>query len=173
MWQHTIDRRVMVDDVGRAYRNAGLRITQTAQHHYSFPRLSPALLNDRANAIIQLDPDALFVWVATVSSKRQGGFHTSVAGLGLQITDMQTRYSFAGPDLLPSEALTGSAESPYILGFPYIFAPGSRVRADVIHLSGGGFSAAPGTTAVLFDLSLVGVKLWTVPYTRDVIQPEH
>jgi len=172
MWQHTIDRRIMADDVGRAYRRAGFRV-KSDQHTFSFPRLSPATLNTRATVTIQIDRDALFVWVATCSSKRQGGFASSVAGLGLQITDLSTRYSFAGPDLLPSEAFTGSAESPYILPFPYIFAPGSTVRADVIHLSGGGLSAAPGTTPVLFDLSLIGMKLWTIPYTRDVLQPEH
>lgn len=173
MWQHTIDRKLMIDDVGRAYRNAGFQITKTEAHFYTFSRLSPAVLNDRASETIQLHRDALFIWIATVSSKRQGGFCSSVAGLGLQITDMQTRYSFAGPDLLPSEAFTGSAESPYILAYPYIFAPGSRVRADVIHLSGGGLSAAPGTTPVLFDLTLLGAHLYTRPYTTDVIQPEY
>lgn len=172
MWAYTLDAKLMIDDVARGYRARQFRV-KTEQATFSFPRLSPALLNDRASATIQLDQDAIFVCAGLVSSKRQGGFHTSIAGLGLKLTDLAGQYNFAGPDPLPSESFTGSAESPYFFGFPYIFAPGARVKADVIHLSGSGLSAAPTTTAVLFDLALIGVKMWTTPYTKDVIQPEH
>jgi hypothetical protein len=172
MWAYTIDAKLMADDVGRAYRQRGFA-TKSFQHTFSFPRLSPATLNTRATSTITLDSDALFVCVGLVASKRQGGFHTAVAGLGLKLVDLAGNYSFAGAEPLPSEAFTGSAESPYIFGFPYVFAPNARVKADVIHLSGSGLSAAPTTTAVLFDLALIGVKLYTTPYTRDVFQPEH
>lgn len=172
MWQHTIDAKLMIDDVARAYRAAGFKSVNTVAYTYSFPRLAPAVLNAQANNTIQLDQDAVFVWIGTMASKRQGGFHTSVAGLSLKITDLEGTYSLAGPDPMPSEAFTGSAESPYIFAFPYVNPPGARFRVDVVHLSGSGFSANPDTTPVLFDLSLFGCKLFTVPYTRDVILPE-
>ena len=164
-----LDMKLMADDTARAYRRAGFQV-HTSPFRYSFP---PA---DVTNAGIDDQPvttetgrDSIFVWLSTSVSFRDldhgpGGILESwFAGFSLQLTDEASGYRLVGPDrLLPHQALAGQDGAPFVLGFPYVLPPGSRITAT---FRGSG---EPGTAR----LSLDGIKLFTTPYTLRRILPD-
>ena len=175
MWTSTIDARLMADDVALAYRRKGFDV-RTAQFHHNFSVQTLASIGATARDSVAVNADGFFVWLATAMSTRGRvgasdydalNEESALIGVGVRITDVQGSYQFTGPDRLPHQTLAGSAEAPYILGFPYIFRPTSRIQAEFLH-EYGTFSADP----VRVQLSLIGVYLWTTPYTRTVYYPE-
>lgn len=164
MWCHTIDAKLMVDDTARAYRRAGFEV-HTAWFQYVFPVADVAVIDGDAPVITETDRDSMFVWVSSSLFYLDASVpsHRWFAGVSLQITHLDNGYQLVGPDrVLPHQMLTGVDGAEYILGFPYVFAPGSRIRAT--------FRDA-GDEGDAF-LSLNGVKLYTQPYTRTVILPD-
>ncbi len=172
MWAYTMDLKLMADDVALAYRRANFKV-KTTTFFYSFPQIAAAALNTRAFQTLAIDTDSLFVVLAINHRKQHDIFMRASAGCGLKITDLQNSYTFGEVTLVPSESIAGSGEAPSVLPFPYILAPGSRVRADIIHLAGNPNPvAAPDAKVVTVSLTLVGIKLITAPFTRTVIIPE-
>ncbi len=169
MWSYTIDLKLMGDDVALAYRRAGFKV-KTHTFFYNFPQLTAVNLNDRASTLLSIDQDSLYVVLALSHYKRQADTRlTALLGCGLKITDLQNSYTFGDVDLVPSEAIAGSGEAPSILPFPYILVPGSKVRAEIVNLNGATVFA--GFKVDLF-LCLIGLKLITTPFTKQIIMPE-
>lgn len=174
MWAFTQDMKLIADDVGLAYRRAGFEV-RTYTYYKTFAPLVVAALNDRANASIQQEPDSLFAWIGTCAGLRQNGIQHTTQGLGLKMIDVQSGATLAGEDFRPHEAITGAAESPYIMPFPWILRPRERIRAEVIHFAGIGPATIPNpnTTPITFQLTLIGIRIYTFPFTRKLILPEH
>lgn len=174
MWAYTQDMKIMADDVSLAYRRAGFDVRTYAFYH-TFDPLAVAALNAKANGTIQQEGDSLFAWLATCGALRQNGRQHTTQGLGLKLTDVQSGYNFSGRDFRPHEAVAGSAESPYIMPFPWILQPYDRVRAEVIHFAGIGPTTIPNpdTTPITYQLTLLGIRIYTFPFTRKGILPEH
>ena len=168
------DAKLMADDVGLAYRRAGFGVT-TRYYTYSFPHLTVATLGAVDRQELQIDSDSFFVWCGlAIQIFAQGkiGVESFTAGLGLKILDPQTGYnlaasSAAGVEHLPHQAFTGSAEAPYLFAYPYILGPGSRLIASAKQQQG--VDGQP----IDADLSCIGFRLYTSPYTKVLIYPEH
>lgn len=166
------DLKLMADDVARAYRRAGFRV-RTAAYDLSFGDADvtggPTGVDAGPDVIVQADtePDAFFVWLASSISIRDeadppNGEESWLEAAVLQIRDERSGWRLAGPDrVLPHQIIAGQQGAPAILGFPYIFPPGS-------------------TVTVLFGnhrdthlrLTLHGIKLFTEPYTERLILPD-
>lgn len=174
MWAYTQDMKIMADDIGLAYRRAGFTV-RTYTHYHSFDPLVVATLNARANGTIAQEGDSLFAWIATCAGLRQNGLQLTTQGLGLKLTDIQSGFTFSGNQFRPHEAITGSAESPYIMPFPWMLRPHERIRAEILHFAGIGPTTvpAPETTPITFQLTLLGIRIYTFPFTRKIILPEH
>jgi hypothetical protein len=170
-----MDLKFMADDVALAYRRKGFTV-RTLTHYYNFPTITVAALNNRAATQLLTDSDSLFAVLAVNHRKQYSGQIVASAGCGIKITDAQTGYSFGEQDLVPSEAIAGCAEAPSILPFPYILAPLSRLRAEIVHLAGhnpsGTLFPNPDTTPISVDLTLVGIRMVTSPFTRTILMPE-
>jgi hypothetical protein len=164
VWCHTIDVKLMADDVARAYRRAGFKV-HTSPFCYSFPMADNAGQNVDVPVVTETDRDSIFVWLSTSVFMFDQSIpsHRWFAGQSLQITHLDTGYKVVGPDrVLPHQLLTGVDGADRILGFPYVFPPGSRILAT--------FRDA-GDESEIF-LSLNGVKLFTTPYTRTALLPD-
>lgn len=174
MWSYTQDMKLMADDISLAYRRAGFDV-RTYSYYHTFPPLVVANLNDVANATIAQEGDSLFAWLATCAGLRQNGFQLTTQGLGLKMTDVQSGFTLAGDAFRPHDAIVGSAESPYIMAFPWILRPHDRIRAEVIHFAGIAPAIVPNpeTTPITFQLTLLGIRIYTFPFTRKLILPEH
>jgi hypothetical protein len=181
MWAHTIDMKLMADAAALAYRRAAFKVL-TRPFFYHFPTMTAATLNTKAKATLLIDQDSLFVVLALVQSKVHGicnvgpfvAAQDHAAGCGLRLTDLQGGYTFGEEFFVPSEAVAGSGQAPSILGFPYILAPGSRMQAEIVHLSGEAHVGVidPQNTPIEVDLTLIGIKLVTNPFTRTILSPE-
>ncbi len=170
-----MDTKLMADDVALAYRRAGFKV-RTHPYFLTFPDIVLATLNTKAFAQVSTDTDSLFVMLQINHRKQYGLFPVAEAGCGMKITDLQNSYTFGEQDLVPSESIAGSGEAPSILAFPYTLAPGSRLRAEAIHLAGhnpgGTVFPNPDTTSITVTVTIVGVKLVTWPFTRQILMPE-
>lgn len=181
MWAFTIDMKLMADAAALAYRRAGHQVL-TRTYYYHFPDLTVATINLKDSDTLLTDGDSLFCILALAHSKIHGaadtgpavGVENGVAGCGLRITDLQNSYTFGEDVFVPSETIAGSGQAPAILGSPYLLAPGSRMRAEIVHRSGRLFSAAGSAqdTAITVRLTLIGIKIVTSPFTRVILSPE-
>lgn len=164
MWCYTIDAKLMIDDTARAYRRAGFEV-HTAAFQYTFPVAEPAGQNIDVPVVTETDRDSIFVWVATSAFLFDQSLpsHRWFAGQSLQIIHLDTGYQLVGPDrVLPHQMLAGVDGAEFVLGFPYVFPPGSRIQA---------IWRDSGDESQIFT-TLHGVKLYTQPYTRTVLLPD-
>ena len=167
MWAQTIDLKLMADDVARAYRNARFEVfTQEARYSFDPVTLTVGGATDEAFVTTQTDRDSIFAWLATAvtgTSTEQANQVDFGLGYNIQITDLSTGYGVVGPDrLAPHQGICGTGEAPHILGFPYVLGPGARITARF----------RQGGHASVVRLTLIGVKLYTTPYTTRVLIPE-
>lgn len=167
MYAHGIDLTLMIDDVRIAYERRGFR-ARTAAFSYTTPPQGPsggskALFSDD----LLTSNDSIFVWCGVTGyllDTEHGGSSGVDAAVFASLEIMGPRYRLAGPFQEPWTAFSGSAMLPHLFAFPILLVPGERVRVEWIDLEEA-FDHA--------TFSLIGAKLWTTPYTAELIYPQH
>lgn len=165
MRNYTHDLAIMADDVRDAYERRNYRAS-TRFFTYQTPRVdtggTPFI---PVEATTQIDGDSLFVWCGITGTLRDE--HPAVSGgaaVFFRITILSSLYQLTGKDFTPWGACTGVGEAPHVFGIPIILVPGERVRVEweVVEEQGQGS-----------QLTLIGFKLFTQPYTREILQAVH
>lgn len=178
MQDHLLDVKLMADDVLMAYRGKGFK-AWTESFNYNLPLVPGTLIGIGDGGPGRVDPpprfaidaDSLYVWLATALIQRNvtdpfGGAEAAnmpTNALRCRISTMSDSYQLNGPGFRPIEALTGVGEWPHFFAYPMILAPSETV---LVELDMADESART-------ELTLIGVKLFTEPYTRTIIRPDH
>lgn len=166
MFPNTIDLKLMVDDVRRAYERKGFR-ARTFPFSYCTPEVGPVTDNVIRTATLETDRDSLFIWcgiTATLRDTEHGINMAAGASIFSGLEVLGKAYKITGAQLAPWTSYTGAGLMPHVFGFPLILVPGERVRASWVNVE------------ETFDrafMALLGAKLFTTPYTRDLIYPDH
>jgi hypothetical protein len=163
----SLDLKLMADDVILEYRRQGFHVW-SEEFRYPTDRTVLPGTPDRRPLQIPVQPDAFFVHLATLASVvNANGVQTYRSTVGVQIIDLDSSYFYSSMRFqeIPAQLQTGSTAEPFILGCPYIFAPGSRIGVNLRTLN----TAQLGTVIV----DLYGFKMFTRPFTKHIYFPDH
>jgi hypothetical protein len=162
------DLKTMGDDVALAYRRKGWKVW-TQDFMYPTRRVvMPGDARQTRPEPILFQPDSIFCWLATevtiANAANAIGYRPTV---GFRIFDTSSSYKFSQQEFgeLPAQLHSGQGGSQFLLSFPYLFRPGGRAQVVFRTLN----TAALGTIL----LTLWGLKIYTRPFTRDLLYPEH
>ena len=165
---YSLDLKLMADDVICAYRRKGF---QAWTYEYRYPTnrvVMPGSAAQLRPEPISFLPDCLFIWLGTfITIRNSNGVEGFRPTIGVQLKDADSGYVFSSIAFgqIPAQLQAGSAGDPYILPCPYLFRPAGRAVVTFQTLN----TAVLGTV----QLDLWGVALYTKPFTRDLLFPEH
>lgn len=164
------DLALMIDDVSAAYRRAQFK-TWTLAHQYSSERFRTMVDADTVDGAlverIQIDDDSLFICAGINMSARDNDHQLDLSafiGALLTIRLESSGYYIAGPVPQPFATCTGTGEALHLFGYPLVLPPGERLRFNQ-------WFNEDQTDSVI--ITLAGAKMYTRPYTRSIVLPDH
>lgn len=160
------DLAIMADDIRAAYERKNYRAS-TRFFTYQTPIATDPGGFIPAVVTLETDRDSLFIWCAMsdrVLDMDHGGGQSGHLAVFLRVTVVGTGYKITGNRMAPHSVCTGAGEAPHVFGIPIVLIPGERVTAEWLNVEEQ-FAGA--------QLTLIGFKLYTQPYTREILQAVH
>lgn len=165
-----VDLKLMLDEVRLGYTRRGFDAWTKPYTYSSNLETSEPLQPAYNETVIRIDSDSFFVWLAiesaVISQEHGPGNIAQVAFQGHTTRFIQKSTGFRFADnkyRLPGYVFEGSGEAPYILPFPFLFPPSDALSIEHTSL----FLDQPRV-----QTQLIGAKLFTRPWTEEIILPE-